>query len=59
MPEVLEKAKIKEGCHCIAMRGQKLQRNDNKTKISIWVQYERALSVVVVNQETEQVYSRR
>ena len=55
MPEVLEKAKIKEGCQCIAMRGQKLQRNDNKTKISILVQYERALSVVVVNQESEQV----
>ena len=54
MPEVLEKAKIKEGCQCIAMRGQK-QRNDNKTKISIGVQYERALSVVMVNQETEQV----
>ena len=57
MPEVLEKAKIKEGCQCIAMRGQK-QRNDNKTKISIGVQYERALSVVMVKQETEQVCGR-
>ena len=45
----------KKGCQCIAVRRQK-QRNDNKkNKIGIVVQYERALSVIMVNQETEQV----
>ena len=49
-----DKKNKKKGCQCIAVRRQK-QRNDNKNKKGIVVQYERALSVVMVNQETEQV----
>ena len=52
-----DKKNKKKGCQCIAVRRQK-QRNDNKNKKGIVVQYERALSVVMVNQETEQVCSR-